>query len=55
MLVDVIYDDGSLQDWVGQDYGDGVVVVRSMLTDSLAHRTGLVQQDLRRPWARGSG
>jgi hypothetical protein len=33
VLVDVTYDDGSLQDWVDQTYGDGVVVVTSLLVD----------------------
>ena len=31
VLVDVTYDDGSLQDWADTTYGDGVVVVHSML------------------------
>jgi hypothetical protein len=31
VLVDVTYDDGSLQDWADETYGDGVVVVSSML------------------------
>jgi hypothetical protein len=33
VLVDVTYDDGSLQDWVDQTYGDDVVIVTSMLVD----------------------
>lgn len=33
VLVDVTYDDGSLQDWVDQEYGEDVVVVTSMLVD----------------------
>jgi hypothetical protein len=33
VLVDVIYDDGSLQDWADETYGDGAVVVSSMLLD----------------------
>lgn len=33
VLVDVIYDDRSLQDWADRTYGDGVVVVTSMLLD----------------------
>lgn len=31
--VDVVYDDGSLQVWANEQYGDGVVVVTSMLVD----------------------
>ena len=31
VLVDVTYDDGSLQDWADEAYGAGVVVVHSML------------------------
>lgn len=33
VLVDVVYDDGSLQDWVDETYGVGVVVVSSMLVN----------------------
>jgi hypothetical protein len=33
VLVDVTYDDGSLQAWADDTYGDGVVVVSSMLLD----------------------
>jgi hypothetical protein len=33
VLVDVTYDDGTLQDWADETYGDGVVVVDSMLLD----------------------
>ncbi len=33
VLVDVVYDDGSLQAWADETYGDGVVVVSSMLLD----------------------
>lgn len=33
VLVDVIYDDGSIQDWADQEYGDDVVVVTSALVD----------------------
>ncbi len=32
-LVDVVYDDGSLQAWADDTYGAGVVVVTSMLVD----------------------
>jgi hypothetical protein len=31
VLVDVTYDDGSIQDWADAAYGEGVVVVHSML------------------------
>jgi hypothetical protein len=31
VLVDVVHDDGSLQDWADEQYGDGVVVVTSAL------------------------
>jgi hypothetical protein len=31
--VDVTYDDGTLQDWADETYGDGVVVLSSMLLD----------------------
>lgn len=31
MLIDVVHDDGSIQAWVDQEYGDGVVVVTSAL------------------------
>ena len=31
VLVDVLHDDGSLQSWADQTYGDGVVVVTSLL------------------------
>ena len=34
VLVDVIYDDGSLQAWADDEYGDGVVVVTSALVDA---------------------
>lgn len=34
VLADVVYDDGSLQDWVDQQYGDGVVVLTGALVDS---------------------
>ena len=34
VLVDVTYDDGSLQAWVDQEHGEGVVVVTSMLVDA---------------------
>jgi hypothetical protein len=33
VLVDVTYDDGSLQAWVDEEYGEAVVVVSSMLVD----------------------
>jgi hypothetical protein len=33
VLVDVLYDDGSIQDWVDEEYGDHVVVVGSALVD----------------------
>ena len=33
VLVDVVYADGSLQAWADDTYGDGVVVVSSMLLD----------------------
>ncbi len=33
VLVDVIYDDGSIQDWADQEYGDDVVVVTPALVD----------------------
>lgn len=33
VLADVVYDDGSLQAWADQTYGDGVVVLTSMLVD----------------------
>jgi hypothetical protein len=33
VLVDVVYDDGSLQAWADDEYGAGVVVVTSMLVD----------------------
>jgi hypothetical protein len=33
VLVDVVYDDGSLQAWADQTYGDGVVVLTPMLLD----------------------
>lgn len=33
VAVDVTYDDGSLQSWVDQEYGEHVVVVSSMLVD----------------------
>ncbi|SDN25000.1 hypothetical protein SAMN05192576_1845 [Nocardioides szechwanensis] len=33
VLVDVIYDDGSFQDWADQEYGDDVVVIGSALVD----------------------
>lgn len=34
VLVDVTYDDGSIQDWADATYGEGVVVVQSMLVDA---------------------
>ncbi|MDQ4055206.1 MAG: hypothetical protein M3237_21265 [Actinomycetota bacterium] len=34
VLVDVPYDDGSLQAWVDEEYGDGVVVVTPALVDA---------------------
>jgi hypothetical protein len=34
VLVDVVYDDGSLQDGVDDEYGEGVVVVTPALVDS---------------------
>ena len=34
VLVDVPYDDGSLQDWVEEEYGEGVVVVTPALIDA---------------------
>jgi hypothetical protein len=34
VLVDVIYDDGSLQAWADERYGAGVVLVSSALVDS---------------------
>lgn len=33
VLADVVYDDGSLQQWADEQYGDGVVVLTSMLVD----------------------
>ena len=33
VLVDVVYDDGSLQDWVDEQYGEDVVLVTPMLVD----------------------
>lgn len=36
VVVDVTYDDGSLQAWVDQEYGEHVVVVTSMLVDAEA-------------------
>jgi hypothetical protein len=33
VLVDVTYDDGALQAWVDQEYGEGVVAVAPMLVD----------------------
>jgi hypothetical protein len=33
VLVDVLYDDGSLQAWADQEYGENVVIVSSMLVD----------------------
>lgn len=33
VLVDVLYDDGSIQDWADQEYGKDVVVVTSMFVD----------------------
>ena len=33
VLADVIYDDGSLQDWADATYGDHVVVVSPALVD----------------------
>lgn len=34
VLVDVPYDDGSVQDWADATYGEGVVIVGSMLVDA---------------------
>ncbi|WP_370247165.1 hypothetical protein [Nocardioides sp.] len=34
VLLDVTYDDGTLQDYVDAAYGDGVVVVRGLLADA---------------------
>jgi hypothetical protein len=34
VLVDVPYDDGSLQEWVDEEYGDGVVAVSPALIDA---------------------
>jgi hypothetical protein len=34
VLVDVYYDDGSLQDWADATYGDNVVIVSSALVDA---------------------
>ena len=34
VLVDVTYDDGSLQAWADEEYGEAVVVVSSMLVDA---------------------
>jgi hypothetical protein len=34
VLVDVTYDDGSLQAWVDEEYGERVVLVSSMLVDA---------------------
>ncbi len=34
VLVDVLYDDGSIQDWATEEYGEGVVVVTSALVDA---------------------
>lgn len=33
VLVDVVYDDGSIQDWADEEYGDHVVVVAPALVD----------------------
>jgi hypothetical protein len=33
VLVDVVYDDGSLQAWCDDEYGEGVVLVTSALVD----------------------
>lgn len=33
VLVDVVYDDGSLQDWADEQYGAGVVVLTPMVVD----------------------
>lgn len=33
VLVDVVYDDGSLQAWADEEYGENVVLVSSMLVD----------------------
>ena len=33
MLVDVVYDDGTLQEWVDEEYGAGVVLISSALVD----------------------
>lgn len=33
VLVDVVYDDGSLQAWCDEEYGEGVVLVTSALVD----------------------
>lgn len=35
VLADVVYDDGSLQAWVDQTYGENVVVLTSMLVDEV--------------------
>jgi hypothetical protein len=34
VLVDVLYDDGTLQDWADTTYGEGVVVVTGALVDA---------------------
>jgi hypothetical protein len=34
VLVDVVYDDGSLQAWCDEEYGEGVVLVTSALVDA---------------------
>ena len=34
VLVDVYYDDGTLQDWADHTYGDGVVLVSAALVDA---------------------
>ena len=34
LVVDVVYDDGSLQDWLDSEHGKDVVVLNSLLVDS---------------------
>ncbi len=33
VTVTVVYDDGSLQEWLDEEYGEDVVVVESLLVD----------------------
>ena len=34
VVVDVVHDDGSLQDWADATYGENVVIVSSALVDA---------------------